>query len=243
MLLEKGIDFWNGSYSCLVCQIELEQINIHKHLHLQGLQHATRAATREEEKNEKESKLAKKLERQFEEPKKLNECKQIDEPEVICLGNDNDERSSEDLPNPTIKDKMILDGLSALDVWLSKVERKQALKINESKKTKKNQIPFTEKELKELHNKGIDFVNGSFSCSVCKIELKKGNLNSHLRGKRHARAVNPNAENGTARKSITINISDPLDKKRVDFKNGKYFCSICQIKFDEGSLDSHLQGK
>ena len=32
MLLEKGIDFWNGSYSCLVCQIELEQINIHKHL-------------------------------------------------------------------------------------------------------------------------------------------------------------------------------------------------------------------
>ena len=82
MLLEKGIDFWNGSYSCLVCQIELEQINIHKHL--QGLQHATRAATREEEKNEKESKLAKKLEQQSEEARKLNECKQSDEPEVIC---------------------------------------------------------------------------------------------------------------------------------------------------------------
>ena len=136
MLLEKGIDFWNGSYSCLVCQIELQQSNIHEHL--QGFQHAMRAATREKEKNEKESKLVKKLERQFEEAKKLNECKKIDDPEVICLGNDNDERSSEDLPNPTIKDKMILDGLSALDVWLSKVERKQALKINESKKTKKN---------------------------------------------------------------------------------------------------------
>ena len=57
MLLEKGIDFWNGSYSCLVCQIELQQSNIHEHL--QGFQHAMRAATREKEKNEKESKVAK----------------------------------------------------------------------------------------------------------------------------------------------------------------------------------------
>ena len=83
-----------------------------------------------------------------------------------------------------------MDGLSALDVWLSKLERKQALQINESKKTKKNQISFTEKELKELHNKGIDFVNGRYSCSVCKIKLGKGNLNSHLKGKRHAMAIN-----------------------------------------------------
>ena len=80
MLLEKGIDFWNGSYSCLVCQIELQQSNIHEHL--QGFQHAMRAATREKEKNEKESKVAKKLQRQSEEAKMLNECKQIDEPEV-----------------------------------------------------------------------------------------------------------------------------------------------------------------
>merc|ERR1719300_651407 len=190
--------------------------------------------------------------RQDEKAKKMNEYKQIIEPEVICLENGkdcdyNDKPCSNDLPHPTVKDEIIVDGLSALDAWSSKLQREEAHQINESKKTnEKNQIPFTEKELKKLHNKGIDFVNGRFSCSVCKIELKKGNLNSHLRGKRHARAVNPNAENEsteTARKSITINISDPLDKKRVDFKNGKYFCSICQIKFDEGSLDSHLQGK
>ena len=103
--VDKGIDFVNGRYSCSVCQIGLEKGQIHKHL--KGLQHATYAAIKQ--KNEKESKLAKKPKRQSKKVKKLSECKQIDEPEVICLGNGknwdyNDNRSSEDLPYPAVKD-------------------------------------------------------------------------------------------------------------------------------------------
>ena len=135
---------------------------------------------------------------------------------------------------------------SACDEVERKLKREEDSQSNESIKTKENQIPFKERELKKLHNKGIDFVNVSFSCSVCKIGLQKDNINSHLKGKRHARALNPDAENEsieTKRKLKTINISDSLDKKSIDFVNGKHFCSFCQINFHEGSLDSHLQGK
>jgi len=46
----------------------------------------------------------------------------------------------------------------------------------------------------------------------------------------------------TTSKPITINISELLDKKSIDFKNGKYFCLICQIQL-KGNIDLHLQGK
>jgi len=135
--------------------------------------------------------------------------KPFDDPEVLCLGNGkdlisnyNNNHNSKDLHYPTVKDcqGQIIEDEQSLDedVWkkfkLACVEWGRELKseqvrqqINESKETKKNKISFTEKELKKLLIKGIDLLNGSFSCLVCQVGLEKSDIDLHIQGKQHVK--------------------------------------------------------
>ena len=108
---------------------------------------------------------------------------QINEPEVICLGNGrdlicdyNDNHSSKETPNHRINDiqGQIIEDEQSLEVVKEELKSKNKEldgQINESKKAKKRRIP-------------------SFSCYVCQIGQKKGNLYMHLQGKQHAKALN-----------------------------------------------------
>jgi len=191
-LQNKGIDFVNGSFSCLVCEIGFQIGNLDTHL--QGKRHA-KGVKAPNEKKKKELKIVKKrARRQEEKAKKLNEVKQIDGSEVICLGNGKDCDDND-----------------------------------------KNQVPLTEKELTELNNKGIDFVNGSFSCSVCKIGLKKDSIYSHLQGKRHVTALVSKIEI-SSREFIVIK----------EIKSGwmRQICSLCNVGTSgENDIQSHLSGR
>jgi len=129
---------------------------------------------------------------------------QINEPDVICLGTGkdwdyNDNHGSKDLPNPSITDiqgKIIDDEQSLKEV---KKNKELVGQINKSLKTK-NQLSI--ESWKELQNKGIDFVNGSFSCLVCEIGFHIGNHDTHLQGKRHAKGVK--APNEKKKKELKI---------------------------------------
>ena len=67
---------------------------------------------------------------------------------------------------------------------VSEIKMEQACK-------KKLEWPFTEKDFKKLQSKGIDFVNGRFSCSICHIAgLNKHDIRPHLQGKRHENRLN-----------------------------------------------------
>ena len=102
---------------------------------------------------------------------------QINEPEVICLGNGrdlicdyNDNHSSKETPYHRINDiqGQIIEDEQSLEVVKEELKSKDKEldgQINESKKAKKRQIP-------------------SFSCYVCQIGQKKGNLHLHLSLKR-----------------------------------------------------------
>jgi len=171
-----------------------------------------------------------------------------DDPEVICLignGKDwdyNDNQSFKDLPH----NEQSLEGVKK--TWL---------------------------------NNCIDFVNGSrYTCSVCQIELMKNNIDSHLKGKKHAKLAERPAEIAhpnpiveylkeqilkdewfkevigqhkestktkefikTKEKPFTFNSSEALIYKSIDFVNGSYSCSVCQIELKERDLFLHLQGK
>jgi len=247
--VDKGIDFVNGRYSCSVCQIGLEKGQIHKHL--KGLQHATYAAIKQ--KNEEESKLAKKPKRQSKKVKKLSECKQIDEPEVICLGNGknwdyNDNRSSEDLPYPAVKD---IQDEQSLEEFKKNMEL--LIQINKSLNTN-NRLSI--KSWQKLQNKGIDFVNGNFSCLVCKIGLGKGDIDSHLQGKRHLMVADPDA----AKLKRHVKLEKKLNKCKEKvakiagiefivikkFKDGnlKLICSLCHVEVTSvKSIKEHIRGQ
>jgi len=247
--VDKGIDLVNGSYSCSVCQIELEKGQIHKHL--KGLQHATYAAIKE--KNEKQSKLAKKPKTQSKKAKMVNECKQIDEPEVICSGNSkdyNDNRSSEDLPYPAVND--IQGQVIGDEQSLEEVKKNKELvgQINRFLKSE-NQVSI-ENWQSELQSKGIDFVNGRFSCSVCEIGLGIGNVGSHLQGKRHAMAVNPVFERQKQYAKLEKKLNQYKQKQGIEFivikelKDGNFhlICSLCEWGItDAKCLKNHLNGE
>jgi len=143
-----------------------------------------------------------------------------DEPEVICLGNGrdlncdyNDNHSSKDPYYPVVKDfqKQI-------------IENEQSL----------------EGDKRTLDNNCIDFVNGSYSCSVCHIGLQKNDIDSHLQGKLHAKRCDYNENhnsNGLPNPSLEgVN-------NCIDFVNGYYSCSVCHIALQKDDIDSHLQGK
>jgi len=248
---DKGIEFVNGRYFCSVCQIELERGQIHKHL--KGLQHAMYATIRE--KNEKQSKLAKKPKRQSKKVKKLNECKQIDEPEVICLGNGkdyNDNRSSGDLPYPAVKD--IQGQIIGDDQSLEEFKKNKELvgQINKSLKTK-NQLSI--ESWMELQSKGIDFVDGSYSCSVCHIlGLNKSDLHPHLQGIRHAEAINPDAKKQKRHAKLEKMLSQFKQKQIAgielivikELKDGNFhlICSLCKWSITGAKcLKNHLNGE
>jgi len=190
-----------------------------------------------------------------------DEFNHIDEPEVVCLGNGkdrdwdyNDNLFSKYPPHPTVED---IQG--------------QIIK-NE---------PSLQGVKRTLDNNCIDFVNGSrYSCSVCQIELMKNNIDSHLKGKKHAKLAERPAEIAhpnpiveylkeqilkdewfkevigqhkestktkefikTKEKPFTFNSSEALIYKSIDFVNGSYSCSVCQIELKERDLFLHLQGK
>jgi len=254
---DKGIDLVNGRYSCSVCQIGLEKSQIHKHL--KGLQHATRAAKRE--KNEKESKLAMKPKRESRKAKKLSECKKIDESEVICLGNGkdldyNDKHSSKDLPNPSVKDKINVDEQSldedarkiklAWDKWLSKLKRDQALQIKESKKTKKNQILFTEEEGngKDLDNNDNRSSEDLPYPAVKDIQVQIiGDEQSLEEFQKNMELLIQINKSLNTNNRLSIKSWQKLQNKGIDFVNGNFSCLVCKIGLGKGDIDSHLQGK
>ena len=129
---------------------------------------------------------------------------------------------------------------------------------------KKLESPFTEKELKKLHNKGIDFVNGSFSCSICQIGLKKHDLYPHLQGKRHEKKLALNdkikkehqLEKRRVEKSKKQEMKETLAVKneiisrefilKKEFENGKMelVCSLCDVVIiSEKTINVHLSGQ
>jgi len=143
-----------------------------------------------------------------------------DEPEVIYLGNGkdlngdyNNNHNFNGLPNPTVE-----------DIQGHIIEDEQRLKA--VKRT--------------LDNNCIDFVNGSYSCSVCHIGLQKNDIDSHLQGKLHAKHCDYNDNhnsNGLPSPSLEgVN-------NCIDFVNGRYSCSVCRILLQKDEIESHLQGK
>jgi len=228
----------------------------------------------------------------------FNHIDDIDEPEVVCLGNGkdwdwdyNDNRSFKDLPHHTVKDIQVhsLDDEQSLDEDVKKGyktaldEWERKLQIFNSKVN----VIYNERGLegvkKTLVINSIDFVNGIYSCSVCQIKLMKNDIDSHLKGKRHAKLAESPARKAppqpkvedlkeqiikdewfeeeikesaktkestktkefikTKEKQFTFNSSEALIYKSIDFVNGSYSCSVCQIELKERDLFLHLQGK
>jgi len=95
-------------------------------------------------------------------------------------------------------------------------------------------------------NNCIDFVNGSYFCSVCHIGLPKDNVGSHLREKRHKfREIK---KEQACKKKIqwpfTEKDLEKLRIKGIDFVSGRFSCSICHIfGLNKSDLRPHLQGK
>jgi len=52
-----------------------------------------------------------------------------------------------------------------------------------------------------------------------------------------------NESTETTSKPVTFTNSDSLVNESIDVVKGGYFCSICKIKLNKGSLVSHLEGK
>ena len=168
--------------------------------------------------------------------------KPYDEPDVICLGNVkdcdyNDNRSSKDLPYPTIKefqgqfseDKQSLEGEK---INFESETKELVDQINESLKIELEILK------KQLYKKGIYFVNGIYSCSVCQIGLKKGDINSHLQGKRHTKlvdikvkAIRPKSLKRKLKLVAKNEISSREFIKIKELKDGKKrcVCLLCDV--------------
>jgi len=168
---------------------------------------------------------------------------QINEPEVICLGNGkdlncdyNDNHSSKDPYYPVVK-----------DFQGQIIEDEQSL----------------EGVKRTLDNNCIDFVNGSYSCSVCHIEIRINNIESHLQGKQHAKLAEGPAEMAekNQEKMLKKKLKRKLKKKQKlaaeneisssefilikELKSGKVLrvCILCDLKLkSECESREHLRG-
>merc|ERR1719300_1365390 len=97
---------------------------------------------------------------------------------------------------------------------------------------------------KTLYNKGIDFVNGSYSCSVCQIGLQKGDINSHLQGKRHTKL----AKSLKRKKKLVAKneISSRELIKIKEWKDGRkrWMCLLCDVVIKFKCISKyHLKGR
>ena len=101
---------------------------------------------------------------------------------------------------------------------------------------------------KTLHNNSIDIVNGSFSCSVCQIGLKKGDINSHLQGKLHTKLtdikVKPIWPKSLQRKQKLVaenEISSREFIKIKEWKDGKkrLMCLLCDVLIKSECITKH----
>jgi len=144
-----------------------------------------------------------------------------DEPEVICLGNGMDLNCDYN------------DNHSSKDPPYPVVEDIQGQNIED------------EQSLEGVNN-CIDFVDGSYSCSVCRIKLQKVSIESHLQGKRHKvkEIKMEQACKNKFRWPFTEKDLKELHSKGIDFVDGwRFSCSVCHIGLTKNDVESHLQGK
>jgi len=155
-------------------------------------------------------------------------------------------------PNPTVeylKEQIIK------DEWFQEVigQHKESTKTKEFIKEES----FTFNSSETLHNKSIDFVNGSYSCSVCQIELKERDLFLHLQGKRHAKR---RAQKDKDKKEYRLSKKHAVKAKKLatkneissrkflikEFLNGslKQLCILCDtVVKSERLINAHFSGQ